>query len=340
MRAGLDLARITSRAKNPKTSKWQTSFLRKANYLLARFSSGLKKAELTALCAREAYRRSAERNEYLSFLESAEQESHLANSLTHHIAGLCEVAEAAAECREFRLADRLLQEAKDKMPNAKNSRLGMKVTMVRPYLIADWLSSLAKATSRLPWAGEPQASWAKQASDRGQLNEVGQTHDSYQDALRAFAVAKAWRALFNQNAEKDVDALWQSIEETLQELADPPTKARALRDLAILEAYAGRTDHALRRIERLADGFDKDDVLHRVGAIFANRALTANSPPVRDVNQRAFLEVLPPSAEYFGSTYLMLARLVRLFPGNASDMHNILKRRGLLEISFISPEAG
>jgi hypothetical protein len=80
----------------------------------------------------------------------------------------------------------------------------------------------------------------------------------------------------------------------------------------------------------LAEGFDKDDVLHRIGAVFADNALDAKTAEERDHHLRAFLIVLPVCAEYVGATYLMLAKLVRLFPESAPAILAALKRRNIV----------
>jgi hypothetical protein len=413
-----------------------------------------------------------------ALIEAAEEAGH-SEDLTRRIAGLCEVAEAAAECHEFPLADKLFEEVRRLIPAREAPKpvnqqqngehlaetrphipehvsttppaQGMKVKKVRPYLLAEWLSGLAKAASihprreayQLRWAqqvqeagftvfsegaikaplalatrleqrGDPvsaflwdrfpngirrtvatsaarrteddrlraalleglnraikhdsifeptrfagvtvsketkslldqiprephpirlnrlllEDTYKKEISGDGLLNELKGEPDACHQAYRAFVATAAWQALFDQDYQGDKGLLWREIHGTKDDIGDPSIKARTLRDLAVLEASADRIDPALRRISEMALGFDKDDVLPRVGAIFVRGALDVMNLEVGERHLRAYLQVLPPSAEYFSAAYLMLAKLVRLFPRSAIAIQGVLIRRRLAD---------
>lgn len=367
IRMWLNLARIARpvRGADGKWSNWPKFFILQAENAMADLY-GHGKVELLAEFARSAFRRKESHEATIAALREAKDEANRSPDLTRRITGFCEVAEAAADCHEFRLADELFAQAErlipashaarpskppqrsesfvqdrgDAPPPDANPPPGLKLKKVRPYLLAELLSGLAKAASRHPWAGVYQLRWVQVVQDRRLLDELKVEPHAYHETCRAFAVAGAWQALFDSEYQSDKTTLWRQVHHRIEEITNPATKARTQRDLAVLEARAdladpGRIGHALRRITGLADGFDKDDVLHRVGAILAHNALEATRPEQRDRHLRAYLQVLPSSAEYFGATYLMLAKLVRLFPQSASAIHELLKRRTLIELSPI-----
>ena len=340
----LDLSRIAT----PDSSMpllgmlWQERFVAEAKKVLTDQQQGAPKEEATlrAAFARAAYKRGESKDAVRHELIKAAERITISRSRQDRVTALCEVAEAAAACYQFDLANELFCEASMEIPAPKSRQpFGMKVKKVHPYLVAEWLSGLAKAVSRLPDQGYWQAHWSDWVQKDMEFyeEELRREPDAYAEACRAYAVACGWRALFDEKDHRtDKGDLWAKVNNCLREVDDKPAvKARTLRDLAILEAKKARTEpgrirYALRRIGELAEGFDKDDVLHRIGAVFADNALDAKTAEERDHHLRAFLIVLPVCAEYVGATYLMLAKLVRLFPESAPAILAALKRRNIV----------
>ena len=281
-------------------------------------------------------------------LRDATEIARSINTLTRRVAALCDIAEINAKCSFVEQAGIKLREAADLIPGRDGGQLlGTKPDMLRPHLAARWLLGTAKALAhQAPPTGNmvPLQHWSDCVLDPRRFlmdwdvtSRPGKSlldimsRDDFDDFHRARAIAGAWRALFDRSA-RNKGELWQIVTDSLAAIGGPATWARAQRDLAMIEARADRVDqgrgrYALRRARRLSTSFNKEDVLHRVGSVFAKNYIEEQGRPDPARHRRAFLTTVPDCAESFSSTFLMLANVVRLFPEHTRKIDEVLERR-------------
>lgn len=331
----LDFARIISSA-GARDSSWMDEAMIEARRLCELPLPGSAEVERLTIFARACFR--IHYPGWQDALNRALAVARTRETLTERIQALGEVAEAAAVCREYRRADEIFGEAERVIPRADADARGMKVKMMRPHLLAELMSSLAKALSQVTyevWADHYAVNWANGAQNADWLAETRRHPSAHDTASRARAVAVAWQRLFVGPRSNKAVAPHGGTDQGLRHIVDPSVLMRTHRDIAVLEAHAdrlapeaGHLEDALDRIALMANGVDKDDVLHRVGAVLAEHATASVGTPDFLRYRRAFLRILPHAAEYYGATYLMLARLVRLHPESGPSISDLNRRRG------------
>jgi hypothetical protein len=145
-----------------------------------------------------------------------------------------------------------------------------------------------------------------------------QRHDT---ALRGLALAAAVQGLW------DADSGALSL---AKRISDPFVSASTFRDLAEFSARTGRVEDVLKRAKDLMYSREKDRVLHRISRALAQRYRQAVTVPEKARIRGALISLIPSCAEFYGATYLALARLVEVEPKSCQVVAEALQRRGLI----------
>lgn len=141
---------------------------------------------------------------------------------------------------------------------------------------------------------------------------------SNQLALRGWALASASR---NQ---------WDEAWKFVRRITDPMICADTFRDLAEFSARVGRLYDVRRRAQNLMSSQDKDRVLHRILASLVERYREGSDIEERKEIRRVLMELVPSCAESFGTTYLMIARLIEISPSAWRKIAEVLRSRGVI----------
>ena len=299
--------------------------------------------------------------EALGALGKARDLADRIRTLSERVPMYCEIAEAGAAGGFIVDADLLFKEARSLVPSHMTGPLGSKAKDLRGFLIAQWLSSVAKALTKAigqggmnqrdvgilrtwsDWVIDPSnrdANWAVPAKDGGEmlLAQLNRTEDS-DEVKRAQSIAAGWRAQFDHTCPHEQRKhLMEVCDNSVLAITSPTVRTKTHRDLAVMEAYASfydrrRAYYALYRTRIIGASAKKDDVIHRIGTAFARNYLTAmaDAKPDARMHLDLFLSTIGDCAESHTSSYIALASLVRCFPEAARTVDAVLTRRSILE---------
>jgi hypothetical protein len=141
---------------------------------------------------------------------------------------------------------------------------------------------------------------------------------SNQSALRGWALASAARNHWGE--------AWKFV----RRITDPMVCADTFRDLAELSARVGGIYDVRQRARNLMSSQDKDRVLHRILAALVERYREESDVEERNEIRRVLMELVPSCAESFGTTYLMIARLIEISPSTWRRIAEVLCSRGVI----------
>jgi hypothetical protein len=144
----------------------------------------------------------------------------------------------------------------------------------------------------------------------------------HQSALRGWALASA------ANNE------WSQVWTLVRRISDPTICTDTFLDLAEFSARVGAVYDVRQRARNLMSTQDKDRVLHRVVAALVERYRAERDWDERAAIKQVLMELVPPCAESFGATYLMLAGLVEIDARNWRTVAEALRSRRLINTSI------
>ena len=171
-------------------------------------------------------------------------------------------------------------------------------------------------TSQIDWSA-----WALTYASDPDNSDFPNDQDlrPHQSALRGWALASASRNKWGQ--------AWKFV----RRISDPTVASNTFRDLAEFSARVGAVYDVRQRARNLMSSQDKDRVLHRIVAALVERYREERNSDERAAIKQLLMELVPPCAESFGATYLMLARLIEIDPRNWQTVAEVLRSRSLTQ---------